>query len=75
MDVAQIEGKKFSVIGAARSGVAVAKLLKRHKAIVFVSDAATAGKMQRSFAEIDKAGIAYEAGGHTGKVLDADVLV
>lgn len=75
MDVAHIEGKKFSIIGAARSGVAVAKLLKRHKAIVFVSDVAPAGKMQQTVAELDKAAIAYETGGHTQKALDADVLV
>ncbi len=75
MDVAHIEGKRFSVLGAARSGVAVAKLLTQHKAIVFVSDAAPAGKMQQSVAELDKAAIACETGGHTGKVLDADVVV
>ncbi len=75
MDVAHIEGKKFSIIGAARSGVAVARLLKRHKAIVFVSDVAPAGKMQQTVAELDKAAIAYETGGHTQKALDADVLV
>jgi len=75
MDVAHIEGKKFSVIGAARSGVAVAKLLKRHKAIVFVSDAAPAAKMRQSVAELDKVAIAYETGGHTQRALAADVLV
>jgi len=70
-----IQGKRFSVIGAARSGIAVARLLKARGAEVFVSDQAPAAKMQPVVAELEKLHIAYELGGNTSRVLDADVVV
>lgn len=70
-----IQGKQFSVIGAARSGIAVARLLKARGAEVFVSDQAPATKMQPVIAELEKLHVAYEFGGNTSKVLDADVIV
>ena len=71
----QSEGKRFSVLGGARSGIAVALLLKRHGAKVFVSDAAPPEKVLQMTEELGKSGIPYEVGGNTDRVLDADVLV
>jgi UDP-N-acetylmuramoylalanine--D-glutamate ligase len=75
MDRSHVEGKRFSIIGGARSGIAVAKLLKTHGAKVFLSDAAPAAKVQQMIAELTHETIAYEVGGHTGKILDADTIV
>ena len=70
-----IRGKKISVLGAERSGVAAAVLLQRHGGIVFVSDAAPAGALSESIAVLAGSAIAYEAGGHSERVYDADLIV
>lgn len=73
MTPTDIHGKNVTVIGGARSGLAAAKLLKRHGASVFLTEqkAATEGMT----AELDAAGIGYEFGGHTIRALEADFLV
>ncbi len=73
MTPTDIQGKNVTVIGGARSGLAAAKLLKRHGASVFLTEqkAATEGMT----AELDAAGIGYEFGGHTIRALEADFLV
>ncbi|MEK7671796.1 MAG: UDP-N-acetylmuramoyl-L-alanine--D-glutamate ligase [Bacteroidota bacterium] len=71
----QIRGQKFSIIGGARSGIAVAKLLKLHGAEVFLSETAPAEKMQLAIAELNQHNIAHEFGDNTENVLQADVIV
>ncbi len=75
MQTPHIAGKKFSVIGGARSGLAVAKLLTGHGAQVFLSDKAPAERMSEAIGELKKAGIAHEFGGNTKKVLETDCIV
>ncbi len=71
----EIEGKHISVIGAARSGVAVATLLKRKGAHVFVSDKAPMEKVAKEYALLQEAGIPLETGGHSKKVFDCSLMV
>lgn len=71
----EVRDKRFSVIGGARSGVAVAKLLRAHEAQVFLSDKAPAEKMADTIAELKRYGVGYEFGGNTSKSLDADVMI
>lgn len=71
----ELQGRRFSVIGAARSGLAVARLLRTRGAAVLVSEAAPRGKMPEAAAELEREGIAAEFGGHTDAVLRADTLV
>ncbi len=70
MNPADIKGKRVTVIGGARSGLAVAKLLAGAGAEVFLTEKgeATRGLEQA----LDAAGVAYEFGGHTRRALDAD---
>lgn len=75
VDRTQIRQTKFSVIGAARSGIAVARLLAGTGAQVFVSDAAPASSMHAAQEALGQARIAHEFGGHTPRVLEADVIV
>ncbi len=75
MQLPNISGKKFSVIGGARSGLAVAKLLTGRGAGVFLSEKATAEKMPDAIAELKNAGIDHEVGGNSEKALSADILV
>ena len=70
-----VRGKRFSVIGAARSGIAVAKLLKGHGAAVFVSDSSPRAKLQGAAESREAAGIEAEVGGNSTRVLNADVIV
>jgi UDP-N-acetylmuramoylalanine--D-glutamate ligase len=68
--------KKVSVIGAARSGVAAAKLLKKKGYKVFLSDSTKEEKVNTGFVnEIKSSGIDYEIGAHSEKVYDADLVV
>jgi UDP-N-acetylmuramoylalanine--D-glutamate ligase len=68
-----LDHKRVSVIGGARSGLAVARLLAGRGAEVFLSEAG--GGDIRLRAALDAAGVAYEFGGHTPRVLDADLVV
>jgi len=75
MTPAGIGGKRFAIIGAARSGVAVARLLHGAGAAVFVSENAPRDRKAAAAAELEKHGIPCEFGGHTSRVLDAEVVV
>ncbi len=75
-----ISGKKVSVIGAARSGLAAAIELKRRGALVYLSDEKPENQWpDDKLAEIKLSlrdnGIDFEFGGHTERVYDCDLLV
>ncbi len=70
-----LRGRRFSVLGAARSGLAVAALLHGRGAKVFVSERAAADARPDAHAELGKLGIQSEFGGNTDRVLEADVIV
>ena len=65
--------KRIAVLGAARSGVAASKLLKKTGAQVFLSEHEniSPGNARR----LEEAEIAYEDGGHSQRVLEADYIV
>ena len=75
MDVHLLQHKRVSVVGAVRSGVAVAALLQSQGAAVFVSDMAPADKLQSYLPRLQEEKIAYEAGGHSNRVYECDVMV
>ncbi|MEW6060331.1 MAG: UDP-N-acetylmuramoyl-L-alanine--D-glutamate ligase [Bacteroidota bacterium] len=71
----ELSKNNITVIGAERSGVAVARLLKTAGANVFVSDF---GKSQHTLKNIDalkKEGIECEFGGHSERVYNCSVMV
>jgi UDP-N-acetylmuramoylalanine--D-glutamate ligase len=67
--------KTYSILGAARSGIAAAKLLRAEGATVFVSDAGPAEKSAEAIERLRQLGLEYEFGGHSDRVLDADAIV
>jgi UDP-N-acetylmuramoylalanine--D-glutamate ligase len=75
LEAVDVRGQRFSIIGGARSGLAVAKLLKRRGAEVFLSDNAPREKMVEAAADLSNLGIPFEFGSHTDRVLAANVLV
>ena len=68
--------KKFAVIGAGRSGRAVARLLLQgeERGDVLLSDVAPEPD-DREIEELRELGARFEFGGHTGAVLEADAIV
>ncbi len=73
--ISDIRGKKWTVLGAARSGVAVAGLLKRHGADVFLSEMAPREEKRDEAGILERNGIASEFGDHSKRILDASGVV
>lgn len=70
-----VAGKRVSVIGAARSGLAVSELLKSKGAQVFVSDQQDARKLSASVKQLQDRGIAVETGTHSERAFDCAFMV
>jgi UDP-N-acetylmuramoylalanine--D-glutamate ligase len=69
-------GKRVVVLGMARSGSAVARLLARHGAVVRGSDLKTAGALGLDADSFRKAGIELRLGGYEARDLDgAEIAV
>lgn len=66
-------GMRVTVLGAARSGKAVARLLKSAGALVFLSERSRTSESQRAFVEDLR--IESEFGGHSSRVLEAEMIV
>jgi UDP-N-acetylmuramoylalanine--D-glutamate ligase len=62
-----VEGKKVTVLGLGRSGIAACGLLDAHGAVVFGSDSGQP--------EITARGFAYETGRHSERIFDAELIV
>jgi UDP-N-acetylmuramoylalanine--D-glutamate ligase len=71
--VPDLKNKKVTVIGAGRSGMAAARLLKALGAQVLVSEKREAqdGECKR----LDEMGVSYEFGGNSGKAAVSDLVV
>ncbi len=69
------QGKRVTVIGCARSGMAAAQLLLRLGARVFVTEGATSPAIDERFESLAADGIEGEKGGHTERALAAADLV
>lgn len=65
----------YSIIGAARSGLAVARLLRQQGESVFVSDAKPIAEAHEQIDVLEQLGIPYEFGGHSERVLEAKTIV
>jgi UDP-N-acetylmuramoylalanine--D-glutamate ligase len=71
----QIRGKRFTVLGAGKSGIASVKLLLRKRGKVFVSDLATKKKSVDVSRQLDELHVEHEFGANTHRVLEADTIV
>ncbi|HEU4436681.1 MAG TPA: UDP-N-acetylmuramoyl-L-alanine--D-glutamate ligase, partial [candidate division Zixibacteria bacterium] len=61
----RIKGKKVTILGMARSGLALAWLVKNFGGAPFVSDQKPAAALSEPMAELEKLGVSYETGVHT----------
>ena len=71
----EISGKKISIIGAVRSGIAAAQLAKQLGAAPFVSDSSAKDKLSKASQVFESENIAYEFESHSDKVYDCDFIV
>ena len=71
----EVKGKKISVIGAARSGIGAAKLVKKLGGIPFVSDFGPEDKLKDSLDQLKKENINFEFGGHSDRVYDTALMI
>jgi UDP-N-acetylmuramoylalanine--D-glutamate ligase len=67
--------KKLTILGIGRSGIAAAKLAKANGLQPFVSDFGARENLLEGITELEKQGIAYECGGHSEKIYNADALI
>jgi UDP-N-acetylmuramoylalanine--D-glutamate ligase len=70
----ELHKKKFTIIGAARSGIAAAKLLKKLNASLFISESAPEQKI-KYLHELQNLEIPFETNGHTARALETDVII
>ena len=59
-----VRDKKVLVVGIARSGVAAARLLVAHGAMVMANDIKTEGQLGAEVQELGKLGVMFSLGGH-----------
>ena len=74
-NVEELKGKKAIVLGAARSGLAAARLLKNKGLQVFVSDLAPAEQKKEAQRFLKEEQIEHEFGRHSERVFQADFCV
>ncbi len=70
-----LAGMRVSVLGLGRSGVALARELTARGSRVLVSDARSPGDLEAPLADLAGLAVEVEAGGHTDRVLQADLVV
>jgi UDP-N-acetylmuramoylalanine--D-glutamate ligase len=74
VNVSELKNKFFVVLGAKRSGLAAAKLLKSKGFRVMLSEK-SASVDEKIIHELETLGIEYETGGHSLKAMQADIGV
>jgi UDP-N-acetylmuramoylalanine--D-glutamate ligase len=75
MNVTERKHTKISIIGARRSGVAVASLLRSTGADIFVSDLQSKKGLQRELEELELLGVPFETDGHSERVYECSLMV
>lgn len=68
-------GKKITILGAARSGLAAAKMLSKSGARVFISDCGLPKDLKDRMQSLDLHNVLFETGMHSEKAYNADFAV
>jgi UDP-N-acetylmuramoylalanine--D-glutamate ligase len=74
-DMVNTYPKSVTVLGAARSGVAAAVYFTNKNIPVFVSDSCPLSKLKSILESNGLGHLTYEAGGHTGKALECELII
>jgi UDP-N-acetylmuramoylalanine--D-glutamate ligase len=67
--------RRVAIIGAARSGIAAAEYFRGKGVPIFISDSCSAEKLEATLAAKGLSGVEHEAGSHTARVLESDLIV
>ena len=70
-----LQNRKVTILGAERSGIGAAKLVKKLGGIPFVSDFADALKLREQVTILTSEAIEFETGGHSERVFDAEFII
>ncbi|MBL8008309.1 MAG: UDP-N-acetylmuramoyl-L-alanine--D-glutamate ligase [Ignavibacteria bacterium] len=71
-----INNSSFTILGAGRSGIAVARLLKKNGGKVFLSDGSKRESLKYLDEEVLKnEGIEFETGNHTDRIFENDIII
>jgi UDP-N-acetylmuramoylalanine--D-glutamate ligase len=70
-----LRNKKVTIIGAAKSGIAAASLLKNVEVIPFVSDKNSEENLSAFLPQLQSLKVQYEIGTHSEKVFDCELFV
>lgn len=71
----ELAGRKITVLGAVRSGIGAARLIKRLGGIPFISDFSPKEKLAGQIEIIEAEGIEYECGIHSERAFDCAMIV
>ena len=75
-EMSELKGKRILVVGMAKTGVALAKLLVKQEAEVTVSDHKSRAELANYLELMEGVPVTYELGGHTPKTfLNQDLIV
>ncbi len=76
MELSELQGKRVLVVGLAKTGVSLAKLLTKHGASVTLSDHKSKAELTPSIEALEGLPVQLELGGHTPKTfLSQDVVI
>ncbi|MGE5401048.1 MAG: UDP-N-acetylmuramoyl-L-alanine--D-glutamate ligase [Ignavibacteriales bacterium] len=70
-----VKGKKISIIGAVKSGLGAARLVKKLGGIPFVTDSAPKEKIEKNLTILDQEQIDYEYGNHSERAFDCEFII
>ena len=71
----ELINKNITVIGARKSGIGAAKLIRHFGGVPFVSDSSNEENLKEYIELLEKEKILYEVGGHSEKVYACDLIV
>jgi len=71
----EIKNINISIIGAVRSGIGAAKLIKKLGGRPFVSDSGSESKLKDSIEKLNQEKIDYEIGNHSEKIFDCELMI
>ena len=71
----RIQGRKIGVIGMARSGIAAALLARELGGEPFVSDSASKEHLRDRLEQLRQAGLEFETGAHSDRLLESDYVI
>ncbi|MBX7232361.1 MAG: UDP-N-acetylmuramoyl-L-alanine--D-glutamate ligase [Bdellovibrionales bacterium] len=75
-NLSELSGKRILVVGMAKTGVSMARFLKKYGAIVTISDHKSKAELTSSLEKIEGLDVQLELGGHTPKTfLNQDLIV